>query len=72
MNDRIQQLAKQAKYDARCNKHYLERVHNREITFEEYQEMYDQKFAELIVQECCDQVRMVDAMEIKRHFGVDE
>jgi len=30
------------------------------------------KFAELIVEECCDQVRMVDAMEIKRHFGVKE
>ena len=30
-----------------------------------------EKFAELIVQECCDQVRMVDAMEIKRHFGVE-
>ena len=31
-----------------------------------------QKFAELIVKECCDQVRMVDAMEIKKHFGVEE
>jgi hypothetical protein len=31
-----------------------------------------EKFAELIVKECCDQVRMVDAMEIKRHFGVEE
>ena len=29
-------------------------------------------FAELIVRECCDQVRMVDAMEIKKHFGVTE
>ena len=28
--------------------------------------------AELIVKECCDQVRMVDAMEIKKHFGVEE
>ena len=31
-----------------------------------------EKFAELIVRECCDQVRMVDAMEIKKHFGVEE
>lgn len=31
-----------------------------------------ERFAELIVKECCDQVRMVDAMEIKRHFGVEE
>ncbi len=30
-----------------------------------------EKFAELIVRECCDQVRMVDAMEIKKHFGVE-
>ena len=52
MNERIKLLAIQAKYDARSNRHYLERVHNREITLEEYQEMYDQKFAELIVREC--------------------
>ena len=31
-----------------------------------------EKFAQLIVRECCDQVRMIDAMEIKRHFGVEE
>ena len=30
------------------------------------------KFAELIVRECCDQVRMVDAMEIKEHFGIKQ
>jgi hypothetical protein len=30
-----------------------------------------EKFAELIVRECCDQVRMIDAMEIKRHFEVE-
>ena len=31
-----------------------------------------QKFAELIIQECCDVVRYVDAVDIKRHFGVEE
>ena len=30
------------------------------------------KFAELIVKECCDYVRAIDAMEIKKHFGVEE
>lgn len=31
-----------------------------------------QKFAELIIAECCDQVRAIDAMTIRQHFGVDE
>tara|TARA_B110000259_G_scaffold64090_1_gene75699 strand:+ start:2817 stop:3113 length:297 start_codon:yes stop_codon:yes gene_type:complete len=52
MNEQIQLLSIMARSDARSNKHYLERVHNREITAEEYQEMYDQKFAELIVSKC--------------------
>ena len=30
-----------------------------------------EKFAELIIQECCDQVREIDAMEIRKHFGVE-
>ncbi len=29
-----------------------------------------EKFAELIVRECCDLVREIDAMEIRKHFGV--
>ena len=29
-----------------------------------------EKFAELIVRECCDQVREIDAMEIRKHFGI--
>ena len=52
MNERIKELAEQARYDSRNEKHYLERVHNREITLDEYQEIYDKKFAELIVKEC--------------------
>lgn len=27
-------------------------------------------FAKLIINECCDQVRAVDALEIKSHFGI--
>jgi hypothetical protein len=30
------------------------------------------KFAELIVQECCNQLREIDAMAIRKHFGVEE
>lgn len=29
------------------------------------------RFAELIIQECCDAVRYVEALEIKNHFGVE-
>ena len=29
-----------------------------------------EKFAELIVQECCNQLREIDAMAIRKHFGV--
>ena len=28
------------------------------------------RFTELIIQECCDQVREIDAMEIRKHFGI--
>jgi len=31
-----------------------------------------EKFAQLIIEECCDYVRAIDAMEIKKHFGVEE
>ncbi len=31
-----------------------------------------EKFAELIVRECCSQVREIDSMEIMKHFGVKE
>jgi hypothetical protein len=31
-----------------------------------------QRFAELIIAECCDQVRAIDAMTIRQHFGVEE
>jgi hypothetical protein len=29
------------------------------------------RFAELIVKECCEVVRYIDAVEIKKHFGVE-
>ena len=30
-----------------------------------------QRFAELIIAECCDQVRAIDVMTIRQHFGVE-
>ena len=65
MNERIKQLAEQAGYkhpDAvgRC---------------EDYAYFDHEKFAELIVWECCQKLEddgMVEvAMEMKQHFGVD-
>jgi hypothetical protein len=65
MNERIRELAKQAGFYPENNwDHTNWHAAGHNPTFE--------KFAELIVRECCDQVRMVDAMEIKRHFGVEE
>jgi len=52
MNERIKELAKRAWYDSLYEKYYLQEVHKREITPTEYQDIYDKKFAELIVEEC--------------------
>ena len=82
MNERIRELIKEARYDSRNEKHHLERVHNREITLDEYQEIYDKRFAELIVRECaniCFSEAESHSMAfgehcgvvIKEHFGVE-
>ena len=65
MNERIKELAEQARYISRNEKHHLERVHNREITLDEYQEIYDKKFAESIVRECLKEIKdmIVDESE---------
>ena len=61
MNKRIKELKDQC---------WVERRWNNDMWIEKHIDL--ELFAELIVKECCDQVRMVDAMEIKRHFGVEE
>lgn len=70
MNERIRELVRQAVES-------VDIVTGNEALDDELAKMYipdcfSEKFAELIVKECCDQVRMVDAMEIKKHFGVEE
>ena len=82
MNERIRELAEQARYNSKNEKHYLERLHNREITLDEYQEIYDKKFAELIVRECADLFEVEWGEEkltgndvgyvVRKHFGVEE
>jgi hypothetical protein len=61
MNERIRELARR-----------VVGKHRNDVSSISLFDEQSEKFAELIVRECCDQVRMVDAMEIKRHFGVEE
>ena len=85
MNERIKQLASQARNYALDEKRIYERMHNTEQCMEEYREVYNEKFAELIVKECvaiCQDTDGEDnidarsgrqdcAVEIKEHFGVE-
>ena len=87
MNERIQEIAEQAK------KYALDamiKITDKEQALKVYSQTYDTKFAELIVRECigcCEQVisdpvpESVDTWlnggtqcidEIKQHFGVEE
>jgi hypothetical protein len=52
MNPRIRELAEQAERLARDELAYLERVHNRLYSPTEDRKIYNEKFAQLIVQEC--------------------
>ena len=52
MNPRIKELAEKAERLARDELAHLERVHNRLYSPTEDREIYNQKFAELIVLEC--------------------
>jgi hypothetical protein len=56
MNERIRELAQVAEQLADDELAHLERVHNRLYSFTESREIYNQKFAELIVQECLKKV----------------
>ena len=80
MNERIKQLAEQASLYARSD--------NSSMVFENYQERYTEKFAELIVRECILTIQMgitrdgnntekflrsmKHIKQIREHFGVEE
>ncbi len=72
MNERIEELAGQAKFMA-------EEDINKQISYNAELKAFAEKFAELMVQECCDIVRQCrfapdeDAIvnEIVNHFGVE-
>ena len=83
MNERIQQLAKQAK------KYALDamiKITDKEQALKVYSETYDTKFAQLIVRECADHCDLLldhkissewsrgthdCSRAIKKHFGVE-
>jgi len=80
MNERIKQLAEQAKQSALDA---MIKITDKEQALKVYSESYDTKFAELIVQECLDIVNRHEysyheadplwetAQLIKNRFGVD-
>lgn len=77
MNPRIKELALVAERLADDELAHLERVHNRLYSFTEGREIYNQKFAELIVKECIAAHEDYYGGDIigdilKNHFGVEE
>ena len=79
MNQRIRELESTARSWAKDEIAYLERVHNRDYTFDEASDEFNKKFAELIVQECITVVQngggmcgAISSNNLKQHFGVEE
>lgn len=57
MNERIRELGLVATQFTNDTVLQLERVHNRDYDFDEIDDIYNQKFAELIVKECYEHCR---------------
>jgi len=86
MNKRIQELAEQAKNFMTDQVLYQSRVHNRTLSIDEGADIFEEKFAELIVRDCISISTKVDKnpyipdgdqakkiiRELKQHFGVEE
>jgi hypothetical protein len=84
MNERIRELSQVADRLADDELAHLERVHNRLYSFTEGREILMEKFAELIVRECIEAMRLVPYESdrefgdeviyqeaVKKHFGVE-
>ena len=81
MNERIQELAEQAWRATSDEVAYLNRIHNRSYSQDEITDIFEIKFAELIIKECGvalspmlrDMISRGHAYDlIKQHFGVEE
>jgi hypothetical protein len=79
MNEQLEDLRRRARFHAMDEKRIHERIHNCKQLMEEYLEVYDTKFAELIIQECMSVIGeenydmltgKANCTKIKRHFGV--
>lgn len=84
MNERIKELAEQAEKLQRDEVSYRERLHNRYCTGDMEAEIFREKFAELIVRECINEVHVADVGDLKakgyyldkvaehleKHFGI--
>jgi len=64
MNERIKELAAQAGFAVWGDAVFM---HDPKVNDDNVVE----NFAELIIKECCSQVREIDAMEINKHFGIN-
>ena len=77
MNLRIRELAEQAERLARDELAHLERVHNRLYSPTEDREIYNEKFAQLIVRECANRIDYWESRhgehsdDLLKHFGID-
>ena len=84
MNQRIRELAEQAERLVKDELAHLERVHNRLYSFTEGREIYNQKFAVLIVRECIvdfyrnclditsnEDITVQVERYVQEHFGVE-
>jgi hypothetical protein len=65
MNERIKELAKQVKRVCGDEISHFERVHNRPLTHNEAADIYNEKFAELIVKECADIIQQEVSLKYK-------
>ncbi len=72
MNERIKLLAEQAKDFMSDQVSYLSRIHNRSLSTTEVEDIFEVKFAELIVAECVGIVAKRKNQAIDDDCNVDE
>lgn len=70
MNQKIRELAEQYCYDEIGKDYSFYIGKDYSLYFNITKEKVEQ-FAELIIEECCNRVSYIDALEIKKHFGVE-
>ena len=79
MNARIKQLAEQAKDFMTDQVSYLSRIHNRSLSTTEVEDIFEEKFGELIVRDCALTAGIMEyegragiGAQLLDNFGVEE